>query len=510
MTTTTSAAARSTTAGSYWLTSTAGEKARPPLRTMSRVDVAIVGGGIVGVTCALLLSRSGARVALLEADRIGGGATGNTTAKVTSNQGLVYDLLRSRVGDERTRAYGQANEAALAWMRELIRDEAIACDWRDRDAYTYTEDEQRVSELEAEAEAAGALGLPADLVHEVPGPPEAVAAVRFTGQGEFHPRRYVLALADLAERAGCFMAEGTRVTGVDAGEPCVVRTEHASLEADRVVIATQYPILDRSLHFARLHVERSYIVGARTEVPAAAMLYSIDSPGRSLRSTPLPDGGELMLVGGEGHPTGRRTDTEERYAALADTVRSWFGGAEVAHRWSAQDMVSADTLPFAEPVLGGHRRVWTVTGLRKWGMTLGTAAAQHVAAQLADAPSPHAAAFDHPRLPPLHALGEAVKENLGNGIRWTTARVAPGKSPAELEPGEGDVHGPPHRRVATYRDDHNELHTHSAVCTHLGCEVRFNPAERSWDCPCHASRFDARDGHVLTGPAVRRLPPIHR
>lgn len=503
---------RAATAGSYWLTSTDDADPRPPLRATDRVDVAVVGGGIVGVTCALLLSRGGARVALLEANRVGGGTTGTTTAKITSNQGLVYDELRRMVGDERARASAEANEGALAWMRTLVADEGIACDWRDRDAYTYTEDERRISDLEAEAAAADELGLPATFVDEVPGPPQlrARAGVRFTGQAEFHPRRYVLALAARAEEAGCVIAEGTRVTGIDAGEPCVVRTERGSLQADRVVVATQYPILDRSLHFARLHVERSYIVAFPDRVGAPAMLYSVDSPSRSLRSTPLPDGGELVMVGGEGHPTGRRPDTEERYAALAETARAWYGDIEVTHRWSAQDMVSPDLLPYAEPVLGAHGRVWTVTGLRKWGMSLGTAAARHVAARLAAEPSAHATAFDHPTVPPLRALGEAVKENVGNGIRWAAARVAPGTSPDDLAPGEGDVHGPPHRRIASYRDDHGVLHSHSAVCTHLACEVRFNPAERSWDCPCHASRFDARDGRVLSGPAVRRLPPARR
>lgn len=506
------AADRAATAGSYWLASTGDGITRPPLRATDRVDVAVVGGGIVGVTCALLLSRGGARVALLEADRIGAGTTGATTAKVTSNQGLVYDELRRTVGDDRARAYGEANEDALAWMRALVADEGIACDWRDRDAYTYTEDDGRVPDLEAEAAAARELGLPASVAEEMPGPPQlhARAAVRYANQAEFHPRRYLLALAARAEEAGCLIAEGSRVTGVDAGEPCVVRTEGGSLEADRVVVATQYPILDRSLHFARLHVERSYIVAFPDRVGAPAMLYSVDSPSRSLRSTPLPGGGELVMVGGEGHPTGRETDTEERYAALAETAASWYGDVDITHRWSAQDMVSADKLPFAEPVLGGHGRVWTVTGLRKWGMTLGTAAARHLTARLAGSPSPHDAAFDHPSVPPLRALGEAVRENVGNGIRWTAARIAPGTAPDDLAPGEGDVHGPPHRRIASYRDDDGIVHSHSAVCTHLACEVRFNPAERSWDCPCHASRFDACDGRVLSGPAVHRLPPARR
>ncbi|MGK2939940.1 MAG: FAD-dependent oxidoreductase [Solirubrobacteraceae bacterium] len=499
------------TAGSYWLSSTPDARRRPPLKRGARVDVAVVGGGIVGVTCALLLARSGARVALLEAEVLGGGTSGATTAKVTSAHGLVYDELRRRVGDDRAAAYGHANEAALAWMRDLVASEDIACDWRGRDAYTYTTDERRTRKIEAEAQTARVLGLPATLTDDVPGPASALAAVRMSAQAEMHPRRYILELADRAEAAGCLIAEHTRVTGVDAAQRCViVRTDRATLETDRVVLATQYPILDRSLHFARMHVTRSYIVGVRTAEPVPAMLYSADSPGRSLRSTPLPGGGELTMVGGEGHATGRETDTEARYAALAATARDWFGDAPLTHRWSAQDMTSADELPYAETILASGGRIWAVTGLRKWGMTLGTAAAHHVFACLADRLSPHALAFDHPRVPPVPALAQAAQENAGNGWRFTTGRLRPGPSPDDIEPGEGAVHGPPHRRVAAYRDDAGALHRLSAVCTHLGCEVRFNPAERSWDCPCHASRFDACTGRVLDGPAVRGLPPADR
>lgn len=498
-------------AGSYWLTSTADVRPRASLRPGLRVDVAVVGGGIVGVTCALLLARSGARVALLEADELGAGTSGATTAKVTSAHGLTYDRLTRRVGADRAGAYGRANEAALAWMAALVRDEAVACDWRARDAYTYTEDERRIGTIEAEATAAQELGLPAELVGDVPGPPATRAAVRMRDQAEMHPRRYVLALADLAETAGCLIAERTRVTGLHATSPCViVQTDRASLEADRVVIATQFPILDRSLHFTRMHTSRSYIVGVRTARAAPAMLYGIDDPSRSVRSTPLSDGAELMMVGGEGHPTGTDTDTEARYRALADTARAWFGEAPITHRWSSQDMTSVDDLPYAEPVLGSGGRVWTVTGLRKWGMTLGTAAAHHVAARFEDRESTHAAAFDHPRVPSLPAVGEAVRENARNGWRMATGRLRRGPAPDDLAAGEGAVHGPPHRRVATYRDDEGAVHRLSATCTHLGCEVRFNPAERSWDCPCHASRFDARDGRVLDGPAVHRLPPVDR
>lgn len=495
-------------AGSWWRSSTEGAPGRPPLgRLEHQVDVAVVGGGIVGATLALLLARDGARVALLEAGAIGAGTTGGTTAKVSAPQGLVHGKLARQVGEERAGAFVGANAAALAWLRELVRGEGLDCEWRDRDALTFTADEARVDDLAAEADACARLGLDASIVRDVPGPTGAVAALRVAEQAEMHPRRYVLGLADRAEAAGCVIAEGTRVCGIDAGDPCVVRCDGTTLRADRVVLATLYPLLDRSLHLARVSVERSYIVGVRTPDPVGAMLYGIDDPMRSLRSTPLPDGDELVLVGGEGHATGRASDTEERYAALAATASDWYPGAPLLHRWSAQDVTSADELPYAEPILGSDDRIFAVTGLRKWGMTLGTAAAHHVADRLAGRPAAHAAAFDHPRVPPVGAVAHAARENAGNGVRLVTGRLRKGIPSEDLAPGQGSVHGPPHHRVAAYRDDDGTLHTHAATCTHLGCEVRFNDAERSWDCPCHASRFDARDGRVLTGPATRRLRP---
>jgi glycine/D-amino acid oxidase-like deaminating enzyme/nitrite reductase/ring-hydroxylating ferredoxin subunit len=391
-------------------------------------------------------------------------------------------------------------------MRELVAAEDIECDWRERDAYTYTVDPDRVDQIAKEQEASAEAGLPATLVHEAPAPFEIAAAVRVTDQAEFHPRLYTLALARLAEAAGAAVHEGTRVLNVDAGTPCVIHTDQGELRADRVVIATHYPILDRGLFFSRLEVKRSYAIGVRIQGEApTGMLYGIDSPTRSLRSHPL-QGRELVIVGGEGHLTGDDPDTRRRFTALAQSAREWFDVEAIEYRWSAQDPESIDELPYAGSLVPGKDRILVTTGYRKWGFTNATAAAEVLHAQLGGHTSRFAEAYSTTRADVVRGAPKLM--HVGARYAWRFARDrfgSPGpSSPEELARGEATVTGPPTSRVASFRDDDGVLHQVSAVCTHLACEVRWNSAERSWDCPCHASRFDP-DGNVIEGPATSPL-----
>ncbi|MEA2126859.1 MAG: hypothetical protein QOI80_3641 [Solirubrobacteraceae bacterium] len=499
--------------GSYWLATTPREPAHPPLGDgATQAEVAVLGGGIAGITTALLLARAGVDVAVVEAQTVGSGVTGASTAKVSSAHGHCYGPLTSRISAETARAYGEANERALHWMADLVAAESIDCDWRAKDAWTYTTDPDKASDIEQEAEASIASGLPATLEADVPLPFDTVAGVRVTGQAECHGRKYVLGLADLAVKAGARIYEQTRVTGVSTGSPGKVETERGILQAERVVVATHYPILDRGLYFARLSAERSYCVGARvTGTVPQGMFFAIDSPSRSLRTTPLEDGGELLIVGGEGHDTGKDPDTGYRYRALYDWAREHF---EIEHhslyRWSAQDNTAPDGLPYAGPFVPRSGRLFVIAGMRKWGFTNATAAAHDVAARLTGTEPPSGELFNPSRLHVRASVGALAKENLSVAVRYGGDRVANLSGPNradDLPAGEGAIIFSGARRVAAYRDGDGVLHTVSSTCTHLGCEVRFNPAERSWDCPCHGSRFGV-DGEVLEGPAVKPLKRV--
>jgi glycine/D-amino acid oxidase-like deaminating enzyme len=449
---------------------------RPELPRLERdveADVAVIGGGIVGLTTALLAQDAGARVVVIEADRVGHGVSGYTTAKVSSQHGLIYARLKSSLGPDAARLYGQINEAALGWIAERVEADGIDCDFRRRDSYAYVVDGSERGRVEAETRAAVAAGLPASLVEDTPLPYPVAAAVRFEDQAEFHAGKYLYALTELLLAGGCGIYEHSRALGVDEGGRCVVETDSGGrLLADRVVVATHYPFLDRSLAFARVHTERSYAIACRVsgELPDG-MFISGDSPTRSIRTAPVGDG-QLLLVGGESHRTGAGGDTEQRYRNLERFAREHWDVRSVEYRWSSQDGITLDGIPYVGRITPRSRRILTATGFGKWGMTGGTAAAAVLAELLeSDIRSPAAKLLDPWRVTVRASLPTLIEENAKVGVHFVGDQIAKRRAPR---------------------------------CTHLGCKLAWNSGERSWDCPCHGSRF-AADGRVLEGPAVEPL-----
>ena len=493
---------------SFWI-GTTPETAYPALDDRLSVDVAVVGGGITGLTAALLLKESGRSVAVIEARRVALGTTGNTTAKITSLHGLVYDTLIAKHGEDRARLYGEANQAAVETIAGIVNRHAIDCDFLRMAAYTYTESRENVGQIEAEVEAARRLGLPASFVHETSLPFPVSAAVRFDNQALFHPRRYCVALAALVDGAGSHVFEMTRATGIEERDGTVeVVTERGIVEARHVIIATLLPFHDPIGLFAKTHPSRSYAVSAEVDgVAPDGMFLSVDSPTRSVRPHPT-DGPNVLIIGGEEHKTGQETDTEARYAAVEAWARERFAVRSIDHRWSAQDYVPADGIPYVGRMKAGSDTLLVAAGFKKWGMSNGTAAAMMLTDIILGRANPWLSVFDARRLEIGASVESLVKENLNVASRFIGdrfRRAGPG-SPGELRPGEGavvDHHG---EKVAAYRAVDGSVTAVSARCTHMGCLVDFNPAERTWDCPCHGSRF-ATDGLVIEGPATSPLAP---
>jgi glycine/D-amino acid oxidase-like deaminating enzyme/nitrite reductase/ring-hydroxylating ferredoxin subunit len=489
---------------SYWAKSTQGESF-PRLEQDLDCDVAVIGGGIVGVSAAYRLASGGTRVALLEARRLGAGATGYTTAKVTSLHGLTYSKLESSLGGRTARDYAEANEAGLAEIAGFVETLSIDCDFRRKPNFTYTESTSSRPSIEDEVAATRRAGLDSSNseVDELPYP--VAAAVRVPEQAEFHPLAYLHRLGSAAREAGCQIYEMTRVVGVDDGDPCVVKSDAgAMVRARHVVVATHLPILDRGLFFARTHPERSYVLLARLrgQVPRG-MYLSDESPSHSLRSVSTPDG-ELLMVGGESHKAGQ-DEAAARYSALEEWTRERFDVVSIEHRWATQDNMPADSLPFVGKLWPFSDRVLTVTGLRKWGIAMGTAGAGMLADLITGSDNPWASTFDPMRVHPRAGATDFLKQNANVGKRFFADRIVQRASGDDLASGEGRVVGEGLAQRAVYRDDQGALHSLSARCTHLGCIVNFNRAERTWDCPCHGSRF-AATGEVIEGPAVASLP----
>jgi glycine/D-amino acid oxidase-like deaminating enzyme/nitrite reductase/ring-hydroxylating ferredoxin subunit len=492
---------------SFWLETTP-ETEYPALTDGGSVDVAVVGAGITGITAAVLLKRAGKTVALLDSRRIVHGASGYTTAKVTSGHGASYSKIRRGFGEDGARIYAQANEAAIERIAQFVREDAIDCDFERKANYVYAESAEEVEQLRQEAEVERQAGLAVTLVDETPLPFSVAAALRLENQAQFHPRKYLLALAATIPGDGSDVFEHSRVQGVQHGEPCEVMTERGTLRAADVVLATHLPILDRGLFFTKAYPHRSYAVAAPIgQAPDPEGMYiNSGTPTRSIRT--LRDGDRVFIqVGGNGHKTGEEDDTPARYDQLEQFLRRhWAEAGEIEYRWSTQDYMAHDYVPFVGPLRRGSDHLYAATGYSKWGMTNGTAAAMIVSDRILGRPNPWAELYDSKRLVRRSGLGNFFKENAAAGLHFVADRLSRADRAAveQLKPGEGGLVRIRGRKTAVYRDEGGALHAFSPVCQHLYCHVDWNPAERSWDCPCHGSRY-AGDGTVVQGPTTKDL-----
>lgn len=490
---------------SYWIDSTL-PSTYPPLTQDVAVDVAVVGAGLAGVVTAKLLKEAGKTVALIEADRVGCGVSGHTTAKVSALHQLIYADLIDQHGEEKARLYGESNLAAIARLADLIAAHSIDCDFERKANYTFATDEDGLHQVKDEVEAIQRLGLPGRFVESVDLPLSVTGAVMFPNEAQFHPRKFMLALAATLPGDGSYVFEQTRVQTVEGELPCRVITENGpTVTAQDVVIATNLPILDIGLYFAKTYPQRSYLVGGRIDASQApqGMYIGVGEGYRSIRTTPTNDGGTMLIVGGEGHKVGSDEATDERFMILERYLQDTFGVVP-EYRWSSQDFVSFDQLPYIGPLTPAHQHTFVATGFSLWGMTKSVMAAMMLGDRILGAENPWAELYESTRPTPF-VTQTSIQQNLSVGAHWVGDRLKGLFDGADsVAPGEGKLITQQGSKVAAYRDDSGELHTVSAVCPHLGCIVAWNQAEKSWDCPCHGSRFSC-DGKILHGPAVKPL-----
>jgi glycine/D-amino acid oxidase-like deaminating enzyme len=455
---------------SYWVDTTSSP-GYPALQDTVSVDVAVVGAGIVGITAAYLLKREGLTVAVVDRKEVARGVTGYTTAKVTSSHNLIYSKLLSSFGEEGARTYGRSNEAGKERIAELVDELDIDCGFERADNFIYTEIESSVQDLRDEVDAALLVGLPAGFTTDTELPFEVKGALRFTNQAQFDPRRFLLALAARIDGDGSHIFENTVVIGVEESHPCTVEAETGKIHAGDVIVATHMPILDRGLFFTKVHPYRSYAIADRVEPEVPRGMYiSTGGPTRSLRS--IPKGIErLLLVGGEGHKTGTDEDTGKHYERLEAWAYEHYGMDAPRYRWATQDNVSVDKVPYVGRLTRGSDHVFTATGFGKWGMTNGTMSAMILTDHIVGRANDWAALYDSKRIKPFASAQKFLTENGEVAAHFVGDRFSHGKNPR---------------------------------CTHLGCVLRKNGAEGTWDCPCHGSRFDA-DGNVIQGPAISAI-----
>lgn len=448
----------------------------PPLQEDRAYDVAVVGGGLTGLLTGLLVARSGLSVAVLEARQVADGATGNTTAKVSLLQGTKLSRAIGSSPLSAVRSYVEANQEGQAWLARFCADHGVAT--QTRPAYTFAT--TRLGELRAQAELSTArlAGLDVTWETETELPFPVKGAVRLADQLQLHAMDLVDAVVANLVAEGGDLFERTRVVDVrrlDRGAEVV--TDTATVTARHVVLATNQPILLRHGFFARVKANRSYVAAFRSPWTPQGMYLSCDPTTRSLRSLPVPGGDEMLLVGGYGHPTGRSRSPRQRLDRLVDWTRTTFPGSTLTHTWSAQDQATATGLPYVGPMLPRDRSVLVATGFDKWGFTNAPAAALLLSKTILD----RTLGGEPPRWG--HAFATWSPREVAGAPRTALYNAEVG---AQMAAGVA-------KRVAPGHE--------ARICPHLQGVVRWNDAERSWDCPLHGSRF-SEDGDVLDGPAI--------
>lgn len=507
---------------SSWM-STANVPTYAALQGDTSANVCVVGAGIAGLTTAYLLAKEGVSVVVLDDGPIAGGQTQRTTAHLSNAIDDRYGEIERLHGEDKARLAAASHTAAIDRIESIVHDEHIDCDFLRLDGYLFLGPGQKREVLDEELAAARRAGIMGVEIVPMPsGGPTTGLCVRFPRQGQFHPLKYLAGVAAAAERLGVRIFTGVHVSTIEGGTLAVVTAANGQrVTADAVVVATNTPINDLVATHTKQAPYTTYVVGLlvpRDAVPTALYWDTID-PYHYVRIQPLsaPLAGALnpvsqprdvLIVGGEDHKTGQAEDQCRRFAALEAWTREHFPMAEdVQFRWSGQVMETIDGLAFIGRNPLDAPNVYIATGDSGMGMTHGTIAGLLLTDLIRGRSSPWADLYD-PSRKPLRALGEFVKENL-NVMRqyadWLTSGDV--STPDDIPRGSGAVMRRGISKIAVYRDEQGTVHEMLAVCPHLGCIVHWNNVDKTWDCPCHGSRFDCR-GTVINGPANQGLSEV--
>jgi glycine/D-amino acid oxidase-like deaminating enzyme/nitrite reductase/ring-hydroxylating ferredoxin subunit len=489
-----------------------------PLTQDLRSNVCVVGAGIAGMTTAYLLARAGRAVVLIDDGPIGGGETSRTTAHLTSALDDRYYNIAKMHGEEGARLAAESHMSAIHRIETIASMEDIDCDFQRVEGFLFLGGENTRKDLERELEATHRAGITdTQLIDKIPfGFWDSGPALRFPRQATFHPLKYLKGLARAILRDGGKIYSGVHAEKIEDGEPAKVTTSDGHvIYADNVVVCTNTPVNDWLIIHSKQAAYRTYVIGARIpkgSVPQG-LYWDTPNPYHYIRIQHAEDrsGHELdydiLIVGGEDHKTGQAQDTEERFVRLEQWTRERFPMIEsVDYRWSGQVIEPVDYLAYIGKNPGGDEHIWIATGDSGNGMTHGTIAGI-ILNELVQGRKHQWARLYEPSRVKLRATPEFVKENVNVAEQykdWFTGSHA--ADIAAIEPGQGAVLGRGRGKIAVYRDERGEVHSLSAVCTHLYCIVNWNDTERTWDCPCHGSRFDPY-GKVVNGPAIVGLSP---
>lgn len=474
-------------------------------------DVLIIGGGMAGLNTAYLLKDSGLKICILEATTVGYGTTGYTTAKISIQHDLIYDYLINSFSLEHAKKYLKANEEGFKLYKKIIDENNIACDYKVQDSFVYALTDYEHNEIKKELRAYEKLGINGYYTENTILPISVKGAIAIKHQAQFNPLKYLYALYNILNNSkNCEIYENVRAHDIKPSEgEIIVKTEAGDISARSVIVTSHYPFDDSfGLYFLRLYQEKEYIIAAKTrELPFEGMYKNYAEPTYSLRYQ-FSDKENLLLIAGGSHRTGEKDDEEESYKELENFLYENFPGAELVSKWSTQDCMTYDKIPFIGLYTSSADNLYVATGFKKWGMTSSAAAAIILSNKILNIEDDFSDAFDPSRITVTQSLKEFFP-SVGVILKSFAKRVAPAPDDAdEIEPGKGKIISISGRKVGVYMDDKGDYFVVNPVCAHLKCALSFNEAEKSWDCPCHGSRYDIK-GNVLEGPTTKPLDRLH-
>ena len=488
---------------SVWIECIDKIKSNGELKEDASADVCIIGAGISGITTAYYLTKRGYKVIVIEKDEIGQGVTGHTTAKITSQHNLIYHYLSKQYGIKFAKKYYEANEEAIKNIEDIIRENNIDCDFERKDNYIYTINEKNVAKIEEEYESVKYINIDAKKVDKTDLPFDIKMGIEFKNQAQFNPLKYLKGLVKyILENKGRIYIN-TLCTDIKRDDnQYEVYANGEKVFAKYVVLASQYPFLKvPGFYFAKMYQASSYVIAIETKEELPKDMYlSIDEPNFSFRRYK-----DLLLIGGAGHKTGSKVDFNQSYGILENKAKEIYPESIIKYRWSTRDAITLDKIPYIGEYSSLMPNIYVMTGFNKWGMTSSNVAANIIADKITNMGNIYEEIFKSTRLKPITNIDE-----MKNMIADSTKSLILDRIKAEnietedIKKNSGGVIDVDGTKVGVYKDETGKKYYIKPVCTHLGCILEWNDADKTWDCPCHGSRYD-RFGKNIYVPGIKNL-----
>lgn len=500
---------------SYWIESTKDKKKYPKLKENIETDICIIGGGLTGLTTAYYLINSGKKVILVEKDEICSKTSGNTTGKITSQHGIFYNYLVNSEDEEFAKKYYECNEQAIKNIEEIIKNEKIDCDFERQDNYVYTNSEEELINIKEEFDTLKRIGADVELIRKLDKNKkepnlDILAAIKLKNQAQFNSRKYAVGLADKVSSKGINIYENTKIIDIKKkNNGYIVKSNDCEITTKYIVLACGYPIIKfPGLYFIKMYQETSYAIAVDIKEEVFNGMYiSKESPVFSLRNIDIGNNKLVAVIGAE-HKTGDNNDVESSYKILEKWIKEKYPKAEVKYRWNTEDTISLDKIPYIGSFSDSMPHIYVATGFKKWGITSSNIAASIITDMILKRENPYKDIFYSKRLKPIknhEELSNMVKEAT-SGMLINKLKVSKSKL-EDVKKQEGKIVQIDGEDVGVYRDEENNLYGVSPICTHMGCLLSFNNLEKTWDCPCHGSRFSYA-GKCLYAPSVKDLKCI--